>query len=155
VTKKSATSATGTRSYVDLPLGVDDPLARLDIVGAETRIRKSQGDAQELYDLFHALGRVHRIGDFARRFAGTAREFSVAISNVPGPPAAVGWRGAGCCTCSHRPSRPGTMRCAFLRSRARAISALDCVDPEAVPNVAGLAAAIESSYTELHSAAIG
>ena len=43
---------------VDLPLGVDDPVARLDIIGAETRTRKSLGDAEELYDLFHALGRV-------------------------------------------------------------------------------------------------
>jgi WS/DGAT/MGAT family acyltransferase len=70
---------------VDLPLGAADPLARLDAISAETRTRKSLGDAQELYDLFHALGRVHRIGSAARRFAGTAREFSVAISNVPGP----------------------------------------------------------------------
>ena len=42
---------------IDLPL-VDepDPLHRLDRISAETRRRKRLDDADEMYDLFHALG---------------------------------------------------------------------------------------------------
>jgi hypothetical protein len=78
---------------VDLPLGEAHPLARLDLISAETSQRKHLGDAQELYDLFHALGRLKHIGTAARRLAGNAREFSVSISNVPGPAVPVGIAG--------------------------------------------------------------
>jgi WS/DGAT/MGAT family acyltransferase len=140
---------------VDLPLGVGDPLARLDIVSAETRTRKSHGDAQELYDLFHALGRVHRIGNSARRFAGTAREFSVAVSNVPGPPTAVGVAGRRVLHLfsSSEPALHHALRISAI-SCAGDIGIGLCVDPQAVPDVSGLAAAIENSYSELRNAAI-
>ena len=141
---------------VDLPLGVDDPLAGLDTISAETRTRKSHDDAQELYDLFHALGRVQRFGSAARRFAGTAREFSVAISNVPGPSAAIGVAGRRVLNLfsSSEPALHHALRISAI-SCAGDIGIGLCVDPQAVPDVARLAAAIENSYAELHSAAIG
>ncbi len=74
---------------VDLPLAEPDPLLRLDEIAAETSERKRLDDAGELYDLFHALGRVKEVGSIVQRLAGSAREFSVSISNVPGPPVTV------------------------------------------------------------------
>jgi diacylglycerol O-acyltransferase / wax synthase len=148
-------SALGNRDSflnVDLPLGVDDPLARLDTVSAETRTRKTHDDARELYDLFHALGRVRRFDSAARRFAGTAREFSVAISNVPGPSAAIGVAGRRVLHLfsSSEPALHHALRISAI-SCAGDIGIGLCVDPQAVPDVAGLAAAIENSYTELRS----
>jgi hypothetical protein len=140
---------------VDLPLGVDDALARLDIIGAETTMRKPLGDAEELYDLFHALGRVRYIGSAARRFAATAEEFSVAISNVPGPstPIAVAGRQVTHLFSSSEPAMHHALRISAI-SCASDVGIGLCVDPLALPDVAGLAAAIDSSHAELRSAAI-
>ena len=80
---------------VDLPLGETDPLARLDRIRAETGERKRLDDAEEMYDLFHALGRVKHLGHAAQRISKSAREFSVSISNVPGPRVPVGVAGRG------------------------------------------------------------
>ncbi len=74
---------------IDLPLREADPLVRLDRISAETTERKRLDDAEEMYDLLHALGRMKHLGHAAQRVAGSAREFSVAISNVPGPRGAV------------------------------------------------------------------
>ena len=70
---------------VDLELGASDPLHRLDRISARTRTEKQAGDAALLYDLFHALGAVPAVDAFAHRIAESSREFSLAISNVPGP----------------------------------------------------------------------
>jgi hypothetical protein len=78
---------------VDLPIGEPDPLVRLDRISSETRQRKRLDDADELYEFFHALGRVKRVEKVARRLAGSAREFSLSISNVPGPRSPVGVAG--------------------------------------------------------------
>ncbi|MDT5250423.1 MAG: hypothetical protein QOJ28_3057, partial [Mycobacterium sp.] len=74
---------------VDLPLGVRDPLAMLDLISAQTRERKRLDDADEMYDLLHALGAVRYVGKAAKRLTNSPREFSLAISNVPGPPTVV------------------------------------------------------------------
>ena len=78
---------------VDLPCDERDLLVRLDKISAETRERKQLDDAQELYDLLHALGRMRHVGSAVRRYAESAREFSVSISNVPGPSVPVGVAG--------------------------------------------------------------
>jgi diacylglycerol O-acyltransferase len=80
---------------VDLPLDETDPLVRLDRIRAETSRRKRLDDAEEMYDLFHALGRVKHLGSAAQRISKSAREFSVSISNVPGPLVPVGIAGRG------------------------------------------------------------
>jgi diacylglycerol O-acyltransferase / wax synthase len=139
---------------VDLPVGEQDPLARLDRISAETKLRKRLDDADELYDFFHALGRVASVEKVARRLAGSPREFSLSISNVPGPrtPVTV----AGKRVQLYTSSEPG----AHHALRISAISCADefgiglCVDPNAVPHVALLAEAIEDSYQELHRVAL-
>jgi WS/DGAT/MGAT family acyltransferase len=139
---------------VDLPLGETDPLLRLDLISAETRQRKNLGDAQELYDFFHALGRMKHVGGAVHRLAGSAREFSVSISNVPGPPAPVGVAGRKVrhLFSSSEPAAHHALRISAI-SCAGDIAIGLCTDPHALPEVNRLADAIETSYGELLSAA--
>jgi hypothetical protein len=141
---------------VDLPLGEADPLARLDRISAETGQRKQLGDAEELYDLFHALGRVKHVDNVVKRFAGSAKEFSVSISNVPGPAIPVGVAGRRVLNLfsSSEPALHHALRISAI-SCAGDIGIGLCVDPTALPEVTRLADAIEGSYAELRSAAIG
>ncbi|CAN5485021.1 wax ester/triacylglycerol synthase family O-acyltransferase [soil metagenome] len=139
---------------VDLPLADPDPLLRLDQISAETRRRKQLGDAKELFDLFHALGRVHRIDSAVKRFAGSAREFSVSISNVPGPSIRmdVAGRTVQHLFSSSEPALHHALRISAI-SFAGDIGIGLCTDPQALPDIAQLAAAIRHAYTELLSAA--
>jgi diacylglycerol O-acyltransferase len=141
---------------VDLPLGEANPLARLDRITAETGQRKQLGDAEELYDLFHALGRIKHLDDAVKRFAGSAKEFSVSISNVPGPAISVGVAGRRVLNLfsSSEPALHHALRISAI-SCAGDIGIGLCVDPTALPQVTRLADAIEESYDELRSAAIG
>jgi WS/DGAT/MGAT family acyltransferase len=141
---------------VDLPLDEADPLVRLDRINAETSERKQLGDAEELYDLFHALGRMKHVGDAVKRFAGSAREFSVSISNVPGPAVAVGVEGRRVLHLfsSSEPALHHALRISAI-SCAGDIGIGLCVDPSALPDVTRLADAIEGSYAQLHTAALG
>lgn len=141
---------------IDLPIGESDPLAQLDRISAETRERKRLDDAEELYDLFHALGRVKRVGEAARRLAGSAREFSVSISNVPGPsiPVGVAGRRVEHLFTSSEPAAHHALRISAI-SCAGVVGIGLCTAPEALPDVASLAVAIERGHAELRSAAMG
>jgi diacylglycerol O-acyltransferase / wax synthase len=148
-------SALGNRDSfinIDLPLGETDPLVRLDRISAETRQRKQLDDAAELYEFFHALGRVKSVEKVARRLAGSAREFSLSISNVPGPrtPVAVAGRQVERLFTSSEPGAHHALRISAISCSGEFGIGL-CVDPEAVPHVTRLAEAIESSYVELRS----
>ena len=139
---------------IDLPLAEPDPLTRLDRISAETRKRKHLDDADELYDLFHALGRVKRVGEAVQRLAGSAREFSLAISNVPGPPVPVSVSGRRVerLFSSSEPAVHHALRISAI-SCAGIVGIGLCTDPEALPDVARLAVAMEDSYAELRDAA--
>jgi diacylglycerol O-acyltransferase / wax synthase len=141
---------------VDLPIAEPDPLARLDRINAETSERKQLGDAKELYDLFHALGKVKPVGSVVKRLAGSAREFSVSISNVPGPavPVAVAGRRVLHLFSSSEPALHHALRISAI-SCAGDIGIGLCVDPNALPDVTRLADAIEGSYAQLRTAALG
>ncbi len=135
---------------VDLPLSEPDPLTRLERINAETERRKELDDAEELYDFFHALARFHHLDRAAQRFATGPREFSLSISNVPGPRAALSVAG-----------RPVERLCSLAEPADRhalRISAISCAgnvgiglctDPEAVEGVGELARAIDASLAEL------
>lgn len=141
---------------VDLPIGEPDPLLRVDRISAETSERKQLGDAEELYDFFHALGRVKRLGETAQRLAGSASEFSLSISNVPGPPnpVSVAGRRVEHLFSSSEPAPHHALRISAI-SCAGTVGIGLCTDPEALPDVGGLATAIEDSFAELRSAALG
>jgi WS/DGAT/MGAT family acyltransferase len=141
---------------IDLPLDEADPVARLDRINAETDQRKRLGDAEELYDFFHALSRFKHLGRRVQELATGPREFSLSISNVPGPREAIAVAG-------RRVERLGSVAEPAERHALR-VSAISCAgtvgiglctDPDALPDVAGLAAALETSLGELHEATIG
>jgi diacylglycerol O-acyltransferase / wax synthase len=140
---------------VDLPLAEADPLTRLELINAETSQRKRLGDAQELYDLFHALGRFKHLGHAAQRLAGRPREFSLSISNVPGPRTAISVAGRAVerlCSVAE-PADRHALRVSAI-SCAGTVGIGLCTDPEALAGVAELAGAIDDSFAELRAAAI-
>jgi len=139
---------------VDLPLAEADPLVRLDLISAETRTRKAHGDPAVLYDLFHALGRYKPIGSALQHLTDSAREFAVAISNVPGPrnTVGVGTRRVLELFSSSEPGAHHALRISAI-SCGSDIGIGLCTDPNALPGIAGLAESIEDSFTELRTAA--
>ncbi len=140
---------------IDLPIGEPDPLARLRRINAETAKRKRLGDAEELYDLFHALGRVGALDRAAGRLASGPREFSLSVSNVPGPHTAirVADRGVELLGSAAEPAQRHALRVSAL-SCEDAITIGLCTDPEALPGVESLAAAFDDSLAELRAATI-
>ncbi|MGN9793010.1 wax ester/triacylglycerol synthase domain-containing protein [Streptomyces sp. OZ13] len=141
---------------VDLPLAEADPLARLDGISAGTAARKAAGDAQELYDLFHALARCPPLERAVERIAAGPHEFSLAISNVPGPRAALAVTGRPVerLYSVAEPAQRHALRVSAI-SYAGTVGVGICTDPEALPGIAGLADAISGSIAELRQAAIG
>ena len=140
---------------VDLPLAEADPLARLDLISAETRARKHLGDAEELYDLFHALGRCAPVERAVERLASGPREFSLSISNVPGPRSPLtitGRRVERLCSVAEPAQRHALRVCAI--SCAGTVGIGLCTDPEALAGIDELAGAIDESLAELGEAAI-
>jgi hypothetical protein len=139
---------------VDLPLGVRDPLAMLDLISAQTRERKRLDDADEMYDLLHALGAVRYVGKAAKRLTNSPREFSLAISNVPGPPTVVEVSGRRVQNLfsSSEPGAHHALRISAI-SCAGDIGIGLCTDPQALPHIARMAEAVEQAYVELRAAA--
>ena len=140
---------------VDLPLGVRDPLAMLDLISAQTLARKQLDDADEMYDLLHALGAVKYVGKAAKRMTNSPREFSLAISNVPGPPTVVEVSGRRVQNLfsSSEPGAHHALRISAI-SCAGDIGIGLCTDPQALPHIARMAEAVEQAYVELRAAAV-
>ena len=137
--------------YVDLPVGEPDPVARLRAVSRETRERKAHHDAEAVYDVLGALDRIApgavRV---AERLLMNPREFTLNVSNVPGPRSPISVLGHSVLElysfaeiAQRHPVRIaavslcGTMQFGVL------------TDPDLVPGTATLAAGIEASITEL------
>jgi diacylglycerol O-acyltransferase / wax synthase len=139
---------------VDLPLGVRDPLVMLDLISAQTRERKQLDDADEMYDLLHALGAVRYVGKAAKRLTNSPREFSLSISNVPGPPTTVEVSGRRVenLFSSSEPAAHHALRISAI-SCAGDIGIGLCTDPHALPHIAHMAEAVQQAYVELRTAA--
>ncbi|TQJ32409.1 wax ester/triacylglycerol synthase domain-containing protein [Microbacterium sp. SLBN-146] len=154
---EDATSAGNRDSFmnVDLQLDVDDPLERLDRISALTRTEKQAGDAALLYDLFHALGAVPGVDALAHRISDSSREFSVAISNVPGPrsPVAVAGRRVDRLFSSSEPGAHHALRIAAI-SHAGDIGIGFCTDPTAITGIETLADSVAKAYDALRRAAL-
>lgn len=156
--RDEAGGAAGNRDSfinVDLPLKEDDPMKRLEVIRSQTAVRKQRHDAQELYDFMHALGRLPRIGAAVQRLADSSREFSLSISNVPGPPTAIGVEGRRVenLFSSSEPGMHHALRISAI-SCAGTVGIGLCADPQALPGMSALAAAIDASLTELRNAAL-
>ena len=107
----------------------------------------------EMYDLFHALGRVGHLGSAVQRLAGSPREFGLSISNVPGPREAVSVSGRPVANLfsSSEPAAHHALRISAISCAGEMGIGL-CTDPNALPDIARLAEAIEASFAELDSA---
>lgn len=138
---------------VDLLLHETDDVRRLDGIGAQTRVRKADGDAELLDELLRALDRMAPVGTAVRTLAGSAREFGVAISNVPGPrvPVAVAGRRVAHVYSSSEPGAHHALRVAAI-SNAEFLGVGFCVDPTAVAGVTGLADATHDAFEALAAA---
>ncbi|PND58834.1 hypothetical protein CRM90_05515 [Mycobacterium sp. ENV421] len=139
---------------IDLPLAEADSLARLDRISAQTRERKRLDDADEMYDLFHVLGCVPHLESAVRRLAGSADEFCLSISNVPGPrdPVHVAGRRVAHLFSSSEPAAHHALRISAI-SCAGDMGIGLCTDPNALPDIAGLASRIDAAYEQLREAA--
>ena len=71
--------------FVDLPCEEPDPLLRLARICGETEGMKEHHDAEALYSFFHGLSHLGPLGRAGARLASSPHEFSLAVSNVPGP----------------------------------------------------------------------
>ncbi len=141
---------------VDLPIDEPDPMTRLRLINEQTSTRKRHGDAKELYDLFHALSRFKHLDRAAQHLAGGPREFSLSISNVPGPSSAlsVAGRPVENLFSVAEPADRHALRASAI-SCSGTIGIGLCTDPEAVAGIDRLAEAIEASFAELRAASIG
>ena len=160
ITATRAATELGNRDSfmnVDLPLGGGrSARPRFDRIRAETSQRKRLDDAEENV---RPLPRS-RSGQTPRpaplqRISKSGREFSVTISNVPGPrvPVGIAGRGRGAsllvvgARSSSRPAHLGDLVCGRSGHRAVHRSAGAC------PTSRGLADAIGTAYAELRNAA--
>jgi hypothetical protein len=138
---------------VDLPVSDPDPLSRLHSINVQTSERKSHGDAEELYDLFHALSRFKHLDHAAQHLAGGPREFSLSISNVPGPGCAlsVAGRAVENLFSVAEPADRHALRASAISCSGFVGIGL-CTDPAAVAGVGELATAIDEALAELREA---
>ncbi len=70
---------------LDVPIGREDPLGRLDAISRATRVRKQGQDAQHIDALMHQLAGVPRLENFMAKVLTHPRSFALNVSNVPGP----------------------------------------------------------------------
>lgn len=137
---------------LELPLGEPDPIARVRKVNHATRLRKNRHDAQAIYALRGTLSHAPaRMQSALRHLVQGPTEYSLNISNVPGPAGSIRVLG-------HKV----TSLYAFaevaphhaLRVAAVSLSGVLfiglCADLEAVPQLDVLARGIRLSVDELH-----
>ncbi|MDQ1447726.1 MAG: hypothetical protein QOC79_697 [Actinomycetota bacterium] len=140
--------------FVDVPLQESDPLVRLQAIRDETTQRKQRGDPQTMFAMFNALQHVPPLGRLVTRLTMSAHEFTLNVSNVPGPREPQAFSGA--------PLRELYSLAEIAPHHALRVSALSLAgsmfvalnsDPDIVPGVDQLAAHIEASIGELSSSA--
>jgi WS/DGAT/MGAT family acyltransferase len=71
--------------FLDLPCDENDPDRRLARITAEAETAKEEHDADALYSFFHGLAHLGPLGRAGVKLASSPHEFSLAVSNVPGP----------------------------------------------------------------------
>ncbi|MBV8162177.1 MAG: DUF1298 domain-containing protein [Acidimicrobiia bacterium] len=140
--------------FVDLPLREPDPVARLRAVNRETRERKTRHDAEAVYDVLDALERVAPpLATVATRLLMNPREFTLNVSNVPGPRSGVrvlGREVRNLYSFAEVAERHPVRIAAVSLGHAMQFGIL--ADPDLVPGAGALAVGIEGSIAELLAA---
>ncbi|MHB1431005.1 MAG: wax ester/triacylglycerol synthase domain-containing protein [Streptosporangiaceae bacterium] len=137
--------------FVRLPMAEADPIARVRAVHASTGRRKNRHDAQAIYalrrNLSHAPVVIRRP---LQRLIQSPHEYSLNISNVPGPASPIYVLG--------RPAAELYSIAEIAPRHALRIAAISlagtmfvglCADPDVIPDLGALADGIESSLAEL------
>jgi diacylglycerol O-acyltransferase len=137
--------------YLGLPVGEPDAATRLRLIRQESALRKANHDAEELDWVMRALSRVSpRLRLLCDRFQFNPREFALNVSNVPGPSSPVSVVG--------RPVRDMYSIADIAERHALRVGVISyhdqltfglCADATLVPDLEGLAAAIEVEAAEL------
>jgi WS/DGAT/MGAT family acyltransferase len=136
--------------FLDLPCDDGDPDARLARITAEAETAKDHHDADALYSFFHGLSHLGPLGKAGVRLASSPREFSLAVSNVPGPREpiyALGHRVRSTYSIAE-PSDRHALRVSAL-SCAGTMGIGLCTDPTHLHDLDRLAAGIERGFEEL------
>jgi WS/DGAT/MGAT family acyltransferase len=136
--------------FVDLPLHEPDPLKRIQLINAETTVRKQAHDADALYAFFHAVSRLGPLGREIVHTASGPREFSLSVSNVPGPRDAVyviGRPVRELCSVAE-PADRHALRVSALSCSGRMHFGL-CTDPDALGGLAEVEAGLDAAIEEL------
>jgi WS/DGAT/MGAT family acyltransferase len=141
--------------FVDLAALEGDPGARLEVISAQTRTRKS-ADPETLHRFINDMrstGLLHRP---IERLAADPRAFSIEISNVRGPPGAVSVADHPVCDLLTfaEPAQRHALRIAAISLAGRIAIGL-CSDPEVTPPLGRLATEIEREFEELRLARPG
>jgi diacylglycerol O-acyltransferase / wax synthase len=138
---------------VDLPVGERDAWARLRSIHGQTAERKRHHDAETLDALFGDLAIfAPPLERLLTRVASSSREFAVNVSNIPGPPEPVtvlGARLVELVTFSEVGLDHALRISAVSLCGEFAISL--CADPQVVPDLDGLAAAMGDALAELRA----
>jgi diacylglycerol O-acyltransferase / wax synthase len=138
--------------FVDLPVDEPDPVRRVELINAETTVRKAAHDADALYTFFHAVSRLGPIGDEVVKMTSGPREFSLSVSNVPGPREPIyvlGRRVSELCSVAE-PSDRHALRVSAI-SCAGTMQLAVCTDPDALGGLDRLAAELEAAVEDLHA----
>ena len=136
--------------FVDLPVHEPDPLRRVELINAETTVRKQAHDAEALYTFFHAVSRLGPVGREIVDAASGPREFSLSVSNVPGPRDPVyvlGRRVRELCSVAE-PADRHALRVSALSCSGTMHFGL-CTDPDALRGLAEVEAGIDAAIDEL------
>ncbi|HMJ04518.1 MAG TPA: wax ester/triacylglycerol synthase domain-containing protein [Conexibacter sp.] len=140
---------------VTVPLGEEDPAARLRDVHAATQVRKEDHDAETLDALLRELARVSpRLERFVERVEAGPRAFALNVSNVPGPREPVAVLGAPVLA-MHSLAEIGerhALRVAVVSLAGTLCFGL-CADPAIVHDVETIASGTEAEAAALIAAA--
>jgi WS/DGAT/MGAT family acyltransferase len=136
--------------FVDLPVDEPDPVRRLELINAETTVRKAARDADALYAFFHAMARLGPVGREAVTAASGPREFSLSASNVPGPrdPIYVLGRRVAELYSLAEPADRHALRVSAVSCAGMMHFGL-CTDPDALAGLSDLAVGIDAAVDEL------
>jgi diacylglycerol O-acyltransferase / wax synthase len=136
--------------FVDLPADEPDPMRCVELINAETTVRKAAHDAEALYTFFHAMSRLGPAGHEIVTAASGPRQFSLAVSNVPGPREPIyvlGGRVAELWTIAE-PADRHALRVSAISCAGTMHLAL-CTDPDALGGLSSIADGIDDAIDEL------
>ena len=141
--------------FVELAASESDPRARLEAIGAQTRVRK-RTDAETLHRFIDDLRAVGPLSRPIERLVADPHALTVEISNLRGPPEPISVAGHSAreLLTFAEPAQRHALRITAISLAGRIAIGL-CSDPGVAPPLGGLATAIERELEGLGQARTG